>query len=114
MTQPDAEFTHILYERPDDGAVAVISLNRGDKANAQNLQLLYDLNNAFHRATLDENVKVIYLRAEGKNFSAGHDLADRSGVVGKAWPVVGQWNNFNPAHTNSDAGLKAPKALMVE
>ena len=31
----------------------------------------------------DTSVRVIVLRANGKNFSAGHDLADRSGAVGE-------------------------------
>jgi enoyl-CoA hydratase len=58
--------------------VAVISLNRDDKRNAQNNQMTYELNHCFDLAARDSDVKVIVLRAEGKHFSSGHDLRDRS------------------------------------
>ena len=58
--------------------VAVISLNRDDKRNAQNTQMTYELNHCFDLAARDSDVKVIVLRAEGKHFSSGHDLRDRS------------------------------------
>ena len=58
--------------------VAVISLNRDDKRNAQNNQMTYELNHCFDLAARDSEVKVIVLRAEGKHFSSGHDLRDRS------------------------------------
>ena len=63
---------HILYEARD--RVAVITLNRPDKANAQNTALLDDLDAAWTRAAADDDVRVIVLRGNGKHFSAGHDL----------------------------------------
>jgi enoyl-CoA hydratase len=68
----------ILYEA--DGRVGVITLNRPEVANAQNMALLDALDAAWSRAAADEEVKVIVLRANGKHFSAGHDLKDR-------WPA---------------------------
>ncbi|MEU5755926.1 enoyl-CoA hydratase [Streptomyces sp. NPDC047829] len=65
----------ILYEA--GGGVAVISLNRPEAANAQTMALLDDLDAAFTRAAGDEEVRVIVLRANGRHFSAGHDLKDR-------------------------------------
>jgi enoyl-CoA hydratase/carnithine racemase len=67
-----ADEDQILYEVSDK--VAVISLNRPHRANAQTMDLLDDLNAAFERAAADEDVRVIVLRANGKHFSAGHDL----------------------------------------
>jgi enoyl-CoA hydratase len=58
-----------------DGNVGVITLNRPEKANAQHRPLLVELNDAFETATADDNVHVIVLQANGKHFSAGHDLA---------------------------------------
>ena len=52
------DLTHVTYDRPASGSVAVVSLNRPDKANAQNLQLLYDLDSALNAATRDPEVKV--------------------------------------------------------
>ncbi|ROO85937.1 enoyl-CoA hydratase/carnithine racemase [Actinocorallia herbida] len=54
--------------------IATITLNRPEAANAQNMQLLDELDAAFTRGASDEDVAVIVLRAEGKHFSAGHDL----------------------------------------
>ena len=63
----------IGYEVED--AVAVITLNRPDRCNAQNQQFLEELNAAWERAAEDDAVRVILLRAEGPHFSAGHDMS---------------------------------------
>lgn len=67
------EFKYINYEVSDH--VGTITLARPEKANAQNERLLDELNHRFNAAEYDDDVKVIVLRAEGKHFSAGHDLA---------------------------------------
>ncbi|MFI9833143.1 enoyl-CoA hydratase [Streptomyces sp. NPDC051913] len=66
---------HILYEVKD--RIATLTLNRPEVANAQNMALLDELDAAWTRAAVDEEVKVIVLRAQGRHFSAGHDLKDR-------------------------------------
>ncbi|MFK0157641.1 enoyl-CoA hydratase [Streptomyces sp. NPDC090493] len=66
---------HILYEVKD--GIATLTLNRPEVANAQNAALLDELDAAWTRAADDPDVKVIVVRAEGKHFSAGHDLKDR-------------------------------------
>lgn len=66
---------HILYAVADK--IATITLNRPEVANAQNGELLDELDAAWARAAADDDVSVIVLRAEGKHFSSGHDL--RSG-----------------------------------
>lgn len=63
----------VLYEVRD--RIALITLNRPDQRNAQNPPLLEELDKAFDRATDDANVRVIVLNAEGKHFSAGHDIS---------------------------------------
>lgn len=64
----------IRYETPAD-RVARIVLNRPDKRNAQNGELLYALDDAFTRAAADDSVAVVILAAEGPDFSSGHDLS---------------------------------------
>lgn len=54
--------------------IATITLNRPEAANAQNAELLDELNAAWTRAADDDDVVVIVVRANGKHFSAGHDL----------------------------------------
>jgi len=58
-----------------DEKVAIISLNRPDKHNAQNLELLEALDACWSRAAQDDSVNVIVVRANGRNFSAGHDVS---------------------------------------
>lgn len=64
--------SYIDYEV--DGAVAVITLNRPDKHNAQDESLLRDLDLRWQQAAADDGVKVIVVRANGDHFSSGHDL----------------------------------------
>ena len=63
---------YIDYEVAD--RIATITLNRPEAANAQNPELLDELDAAWSRAAEDNDVSVIILRANGKHFSAGHDL----------------------------------------
>ncbi len=63
----------IEYEVTD--GVAVITLDRADKANAQHRPLLIELDDCWQRAAADDEVRVILLQANGRHFSAGHDLS---------------------------------------
>jgi enoyl-CoA hydratase len=63
----------ILYEVVD--RVGVITLNRPDRRNAQNPQLLRELDRAWDMAATDKDVRVIVLKATGPHFSAGHDIS---------------------------------------
>jgi len=62
----------VLYDV--DGAVATVTLNRPEAANAQSTAMLDELSAAFDRADADDNVRVVIMAASGKHFSAGHDL----------------------------------------
>jgi enoyl-CoA hydratase len=64
----------VQYEVTEE-KVAVITLNRPDKANAQTPEMLDELDDAFMKAAADKNVKVIVLQANGKHFSSGHDIS---------------------------------------
>jgi enoyl-CoA hydratase len=65
-----------------DGPVAYITLNRPEKLNAISQQLRADLEAAL--ADLDEgdDVRVVVLKAAGRAFCAGYDLAPRPGGGG--------------------------------
>lgn len=55
--------------------IASITLNRPEKRNALNFQMVSELREALKRAAQDKQVKVIILKAAGKVFCAGVDLA---------------------------------------
>ncbi|MEO8449998.1 MAG: enoyl-CoA hydratase [Gemmatimonadota bacterium] len=71
---PDVSF--VRYEEPAE-RVARLVVTRAEKRNAQNTELLYQLNDAFDRAAQDDRIRVIILATEGPDFSSGHDLAAR-------------------------------------
>ena len=54
--------------------IAEIIINRVDKRNALNPEVVTELSKAFNNAEHDEKVKVIILKANGEVFSAGADL----------------------------------------
>lgn len=72
-SMPDHDL--VLCDRPLPG-VARLRLNRPEARNAQNLALLDALDHAMTAAARDDSVRVIVLAAEGKDFSAGHDLRE--------------------------------------
>ncbi len=67
------EWKRVRFDIPAE-RVGRITLTRPESANAQDYQMLSDLNEAFDCAAQDEQVRVIVLAAEGRHFSSGHDL----------------------------------------
>lgn len=61
-----------LYEQRD--ATAVITMNRPDKRNALNQELIRALTECFQRAGDDDGVRSVILTGAGKGFCAGLDL----------------------------------------
>jgi len=64
----------ILVE--EQGAVRRIVLAREAARNAQNQQMLDELDDALEAAARDDAVRVVVLAAKGAHFSAGHDLKE--------------------------------------
>ena len=62
----------VLYEV--DGPVATITLNRPDKYNAINWEMVDGLDAAFEAAAADDAVRAVVLAANGKHFCVGDDL----------------------------------------
>ena len=54
--------------------LAWITLNRPEKLNAINQVMVEELKSAMDRAQLNDDVRVIILKGEGRAFSAGFDL----------------------------------------
>jgi methylglutaconyl-CoA hydratase len=58
-----------------DNSIARITLNRPEKRNALDFELIEELKNAFHEAASNPAVKAIGLSGAGKDFCAGMDLS---------------------------------------
>ena len=87
------EYDTLIYEKPEAGIVR-IWLNRPEARNAQNTQLLYELNDAFDTAMVDSQTKVVIIAAKGPHFSAGHDLQEINSR-GSEHKRVGTWSDDN-------------------
>jgi enoyl-CoA hydratase/carnithine racemase len=60
----------------DRGGVRHLVLNRPDKRNALNGELIRELGAAIEAAAADDDVRVVVVRGEGAMFSSGMDLND--------------------------------------
>jgi len=73
-----------------EGAIAWVKLNRPERLNAMNGQLVEDLAAALDAAETDPAVRVIILHGEGRAFCSGDDLKDleaqtASAAAAQAW-----------------------------
>jgi len=68
----------IRYERPS-AHVARIMLARPEARNAQNTQMLYEIDAALDAAMHDDSVHVVIIGADGPHFSSGHDIKGKAG-----------------------------------
>lgn len=69
--------TTVLYET--DGPVATITLNRPDRLNAMNRELITTAVEVFEKAASDPSIRVLILTGAGRGFCAGGDLAGFAG-----------------------------------
>lgn len=68
------DYRNIQYEPL--GRIARISHARPQRRNAQNVELLDELDHGLQRALADPEIRVIVIAGQGDHFSAGHDLKD--------------------------------------
>ena len=83
------EYETIIYEKT--GRIASITLNRPDKHNAMNYQMLDDLDDVLDYAEDDESTNVLVLKANGKSFCSGFDLKGSYYIT----PPDGEWTYRN-------------------
>ena len=57
-------------------ATLTISLNRPERANAFNFEMIQALREALKTAATDENIRCVVLTGEGSSFCAGHDITE--------------------------------------
>ncbi|MEA2682297.1 MAG: enoyl-CoA hydratase [Chloroflexota bacterium] len=101
----------VLYERRD--AVAVVTMNRPQYRNAQNSAMLYALDDALHRAAMDDEVRVIVLAGAGPSFSSGHDMRSPGRDLDVSYPRRTMW----PDHVGKpaiDSRLSRESEMYVE
>ena len=88
----EATWERVRYDVPVE-RVARITLARAEAANAQDYQMLSEINQAFDKAMRDPDIRVVVLAADGKHFSSGHDLRDRTDI--NELPTIGTQCHFD-------------------
>ncbi|HVP46936.1 MAG TPA: enoyl-CoA hydratase-related protein [Bryobacteraceae bacterium] len=68
-----AEYRKILYSL--DGPVAHLTLNRPEKRNALDAEMIAEVRRALTASAADPEIRVVLLSGAGKDFCAGADLA---------------------------------------
>ena len=69
------KFKTIRFEETEPG-IGLITLNRPDRLNALNLDMLKDLHTLFYELRSREDVRVLVITGEGRGFCSGADLKD--------------------------------------
>ncbi|MEE9517839.1 MAG: enoyl-CoA hydratase-related protein, partial [Candidatus Adiutricales bacterium] len=75
------EFNTIIYEVED--RIATVTLNRPDRLNAWNVEMMSELIEAFGLADTDDDVRVIIVTGAGRGFCAGADLSGGPSFTGR-------------------------------
>ncbi len=70
----------LRYEVAD--GILTLTLNRPDQLNAFTVQMAADLEAAFQRASIDDEVRAVVVTGEGRAFCAGMDLSVGGNVFG--------------------------------
>ena len=102
----------VLWEK--DGHLGYITLNRPERLNAMNHEILEGIAEALETATKDDDVRVIIFRGAGRAFSAGFDLSPSAEEIGQHRDTV---DDRNRLQANTDLWLKiwdCPKPVIAQ
>lgn len=73
------EYSTLLLEKSQ--RILQVTLNRPDKLNALSATMLKELRDVFSEAAGDDDISVVVIRAEGRVFTAGYDLAEEEWLI---------------------------------
>lgn len=74
-SRPPAEDI-VLYEKDPQTKIATITLDRADELNGMTIDAQQRYAELIHRAGIDDDVKVLVIRANGPNLGSGADLPE--------------------------------------
>lgn len=102
----------VLWERT--GKLGYITLNRPEKLNALNDEMLDRLDQALEAAKRDDDVRVLIIRGAGRAFSAGYDLSASGSTIGQHRDIV---DDRDRLQSRTDLWLKIwdhPKPVIAQ
>ena len=107
------KYENILYDKSSKG-VATVTLNRPEKMNSLNIELLGELRDAMTNAVNDTAVRVVIITGKGRAFCVGADLKsvnERSGPGGPDMEAEGEFHKA--ANAAFDIIKNCPKPLIA-
>ena len=72
---------YIKYEKDKKNRIAYLTFNRPDALNAANIGMRQNYAEMVAEANVDDEVKVLVIRGEGKHFGGGGDLPEQSDML---------------------------------
>jgi len=90
MTKGRVEMAYETLLVEKKGATMVITLNRPEKLNAMNGQMMADIDHVLADLRTDTSTRFVILTGAGRAFSAGADISGRGPVLPDADPVSQQ------------------------
>ena len=116
----------VLYKI--ENGVAIVTLNRPERYNAVNQDIIEGLNDAFNKVKNDKNVRCIVINGSGRGFCAGADMTvfgddatpeQRSDYIIETYqPLINKFTQLNKpiigAINGSAAGVGASFALACD
>lgn len=99
----------ILTEKK--GRIGFIILNRPEKLNTFNVPFANELNDNLKRMDMDNEIKVVIIKANGKNFSTGIDLDEFSGKTHEEYRQI---IKVMDEHNHTIANMKKPVIAQVQ
>ena len=95
------------------GHIRHLQLNRAEKMNAANRQLLSELSLTYADADRDNNIRVVVVSAAGDHFTAGLDLGDVLGTATQAGLDLTPEGGIDPWGINT-APISKPVVMAVQ
>jgi enoyl-CoA hydratase len=75
---------YIRYEKDPATKVAWLTFNRPDRINATTIGMRQYYAELVHKANIDDDVKVLVIRGEGKDFGGGGDLPEQAEMLSES------------------------------
>jgi len=71
----------VLYEKDPKTKIATITFNRPNDLNAMSIDMRLRYSDLVHRANVDDEVKVLVIRGEGRHLGGGGDLPEQADML---------------------------------
>ncbi|MCK4827980.1 enoyl-CoA hydratase/isomerase family protein, partial [bacterium] len=99
-------YENIIFEKKN--GIAKITLNRPEKSNAMNRDMILEIGDALKDAEKDDTIKIVVITGSGRAFCAGIDLKFAKEELGNLWQQQELFRLTNRTVTNAIENLSKP------